>query len=89
MVKLSLEEVIADLLTVILHNQVGSAEVYEPSDHFFAAEQMLHHRHQSLLPFLSIYQILVPADERKSLTELLLSILFGHVLGELCEVAGI
>lgn len=78
------------LLAVVLHDHIGNAEVQEAPREFLAIpEQSLQHPHQILLPLLAVDEVLILANQGKSLRKLLLSVLFCHFLGELLEIAGI
>lgn len=77
------------VLTVVLHDYVGRAEIEEPSDHVLVLDQMPKHLDEFLLALLRVDQVLVQVDYFVALRERLPAILLTHVIGEFVEVAGI
>ena len=77
------------VLTVVLHDYVGGAEIEEPSDHVLVLDQMPQHLDEFLLALLRVDQVLVQVDYLVALRERLPAILLTHVIGELVEIAGI
>lgn len=78
-----------DLLTVVLNNDVGSAEVQESSNQIICFKQVLHHCHQFFFSFFTVDEVFVLCDYCKPFFELLFSVLFAHVLCELCIVTSV